>query len=313
MSITQLAFLLSATTSLPLQAVVQNPETFETYGPQNPWNPSFGAGWTLLPENSENNFQIGNFGPNSGSDGDLAFRTVGAGNAAADWSATLDIDTFPHQNISFDFRLFAGNGQDRSRVSLKPAIGNHAGPGLVEFDVRNNALSAKLLSGDDFSSGPGSFQQVWPMPLGGLTIGQVQGANAPWYSLEMELDYSRAQQAATFSGQLGQVRARMQRQDGSQDFGWSAWGDMGLDTGQYDRVSILRNGTADIDNVRLSAGGGLAPPSAGPFPVGWYDTLVNGDTSAGPLTSLGANFSLAYWGGITGVDDIRITNYLDAA
>jgi len=58
---------------------------------------------------------------------------------------------------------------------------------------------------------------------------------------------------------------------------------------------------------------GSASPSVGPFPVGWYDTLVNGNTSAFLLTSLGANFSLAYWGGITGPDDIRITNYLDAA
>ena len=249
-------------------SALENPETFETYGVQSdPWSPSQGVeGWEVFCGESvcDSTYEIGNFGPNSGSGTDLAFRQFGSANGRADWYATMDIVAFPQQKYSFDFRLVEGStDQDRTRIIVAPlTVGNFRSPGQLTLDTITEFVEARLDGGDAYTSGfgGGDWSDTEDIDLGPLLEkDDVQGAEAPWLTYELEMDYTRDQDGTYVypdsggeQATKGQSRARIRLQDGSMDFDWTPWNDMGLDNDQIQRFKIIRNGTIDIDNLTLT-------------------------------------------------------------
>ena len=214
---TVVALLLPCAT--PLQAGAVNPETFESYGIQgDPWSPTQGVeGWVVEchPEefnNCDNTYEIGNFGPNSGSGTDLAFRQVGSKHGRALWYATLDIADFPQQIYSFDFRLVEGTtDQIRTRIITGPLTeGNFRSPGEFDLDTISGFPFAELHAGDiQFPSPAAEWTVFQEVSLGDFpSLSEWQGSEAPWYTYELELDYARPQvDQANFAGLFGQSDA----------------------------------------------------------------------------------------------------------
>lgn len=247
-------------------SAIENPETFETYGVQpTPWAPSQAVeGWRVFCAESvcDNTYEIGNFGPNSNNGTDLTFRQIGSKNGRADWYQTMDIVAFPKQMYSFDFRLVDGSlDQDRTRIIVAPlTVGNYRSPGQFTLDTISDFIDARIDGGDAYTNGygGGDWSDTEYIDFGPLAKkSDVQGVGAPWFTYELELDYTRDQDGNYVnpsSGEQafkGQARARIRRQDGNMDFNWTPWNDMGLDNDQIQRFKIIRNGTIDIDNLSL--------------------------------------------------------------
>ena len=268
-------------------------ETFESYGVQEDWSPSFLVeGWRMYPEQEWNTgywvenggderqwdfYDIADVGPNSGgAQQDLALVIYGDGNGVAIWDQSLDIGQFPQQLFSLDLKFFGGAFLvDYIRLGANLAYGNLAGsghgsrPGHVELDLRSGFATNTLY----MYAGENDWREAGIPSAPMYYATDYVGANKPWLTLQIEYDYAAAQ--VSNPSESGQVRARIIRQDGStpetcpnpdadlwqQEVGcWTDWQDLFEQNAQPEKVTFFVNGEIYVDNVSLAAIGGTSLP-----------------------------------------------------